>query len=369
MKLHSFRYLAGEGIKNIWANRLMSVASIGVLVACMVLIGLAALISFNVDVAMKNLEQQNVVMVYLNDINSVIYDDNTASNNTTSDTTGKSDSSSSKSSSSSSKQSSSEVTSLTPEQQEAVDLGVDYNSYLIHNDEEADAVRDKIAALNNIASAQTIYREDALNDLKDNYLSGQEEYFTFLDEKYGNPLSYGVRVKLNDLSLFDETIYEIEKIEGVSTIVSQSDTAEKIVSIKQGIYVAGAWIIAILMIISLVIVSNTIRVTMYNRKLEISIMKVVGATNSFVRIPFVIEGIVLGVISALISECVVYFCYRVSTETMRTALSADTIVSFGSVAWLLLGMFVLIGVIAGMVGSAIMINKYLRKEGSEFKAL
>ena len=141
-------------------------------------------------------------------------------------------------------------------------------------------------------------------------------------------------------------------------------TAEKIVSIKQGIYVAGAWIIAILMIISLVIVSNTIRVTMYNRKLEISIMKVVGATNSFVRIPFVIEGIVLGIISALISECVVYFCYRVSTETMRTALSADTIVSFSSVAWLLLGMFVLIGVIAGMVGSAIMINKYLRKEGS-----
>ncbi len=362
MKLHSFKYLAGEGLKNIWANRLMSIASIGVLVACMVLIGLAALISFNVDVAMNNLEQQNIVMVYLNDINSVIYD----SAATSSQTSSASEKTSSNPTSSSS---SSQVTSLTPEQQEAVDLGVDYDSYLIHNDKEADAVKEKIAELSNVALAETIYREDALNDLKENYLSGQEEYFTFLDEKYGNPLSYGVRVQLNDLALFDETIYEIEQIPGVWSVVSQSDTAEKIVSIKQGIYVAGAWIIVILMIIALVIVSNTIRVTMYNRKLEISIMKVVGATNSFVRIPFVIEGIVLGIISAAISECVVYFCYRVSTETMRTALSTNTLVSFSSVAWILFGIFVLIGTIAGVVGSAIMINKYLRKEGSEFKAL
>lgn len=367
MKLHSFRYLVGEGFKNIWANSLMSIASIGVLVACMVLIGLAALISFNVDVAMSNLEQQNIVMVYLNDINSVIYDSPSTSSEATSATSNNTSSKASSSSSSSS--SSSKVTSLTPEQQEAVDLGVDYDSYLIHNDSEADAVREKIAALSNVASAETIYRDDALSDLKENYLNGQEEYFTFLDEKYGNPLSYGIRVQLNDLALFDETIYEIEKIPGVWSVVSQSDTAEKIVSIKQGIYVAGAWIIVILLIIALVIVSNTIRVTMYSRKLEISIMKVVGATNSFVRIPFIVEGIILGIISAAISECVVYFCYRVSTETMRTALSTNTIVSFGSVAWILFGIFVAIGTVAGIVGSAIMINKYLRKEGSEFKAL
>ena len=72
-------------------------------------------------------------------------------------------------------------------------------------------------------------------------------------------------------------------------------------TIKQGIYIAGIWIIAILIVISLVIVSNTIRVTMYNRKLEISIMKAVGATNAFVRIPFVIEGVLIGLISAFIS--------------------------------------------------------------------
>ena len=83
---------------------------------------------------------------------------------------------------------------------------------------------------------------------------------------------------------------------------NSKELAEKIDAIKQGIYVAGFWIIAILVIIALVIVSNTIRVTMYNRKLEISIMKAVGATDTFVRIPFLVEGLIIGIISALISE-------------------------------------------------------------------
>ena len=73
MKLRSVKYLTGEGIKNIWANRLMSIASVGVLVACMVLIGLAILISLNVNKALGTLEQQNVIMAYFNDLNSVLY--------------------------------------------------------------------------------------------------------------------------------------------------------------------------------------------------------------------------------------------------------------------------------------------------------
>ena len=75
MKLHSMKYLAGEGCKNVWVNRLMTIASVGVLTACMVLIGLALLISMNVDKIIGNLEQQNVVMAYFNDKNSVLYGD------------------------------------------------------------------------------------------------------------------------------------------------------------------------------------------------------------------------------------------------------------------------------------------------------
>ena len=100
----------------------------------------------------------------------------------------------------------------------------------------------------------------------------------------------------------------MKKIAGISDIHSQSDLAEKITAIKKGICIAGFWIIAILMVIALVIVSNTIRVTMYNRKLEISIMKAVGATDSFVRIPFVVEGILIGVVSALSLIHIYIYC-------------------------------------------------------------
>ena len=200
-------------------------------------------------------------------------------------------------------------------------------------------------------------------------LEGQEEYFTFLDEEYGNPMSCAAKIVMKDMDLFAQTIKEIQKFEGVDVIQSQSDLAETISAIKNGIGVAGFWIIAILMIISLVIVSNTIRVTMYNRKLEISIMKAVGATDAFVRLPFVVEGMLIGVISALIAEGLLYFCYRVATETIVKTLGTEDIVKYGDMAWILLLLFVAIGILAGVIGSVIIISKYLRREGSEFAAI
>ena len=98
-------------------------------------------------------------------------------------------------------------------------------------------------------------------------------------------------------------------------------------------------------------------------------MKAVGATDAFVRFPFVVEGVVIGLISAVISECLVYFCYRVAIDTIRTTLGTGDIVKFGDKAFMLLGVFALIGIFAGAFGSLVMISKYLKKEGSEFSAL
>ena len=337
MKLSSVRYLIKEGFRGTWANRLMSLASIGVLVACMVVIGLAILISENVNVAIGNLEQQNVVMVYMQDYNWALYSDELETSDKASD--------------------------------DADSNGIKSTDYVIHNEEEAKALCDKIAALPNVTSAEYISSEAGLETVKDNMLDGQEEYFTFLDDEYGNPLSAAAKVTMTDMALFDETLKQIETIDGVDTIQSQGDLADKITAIKQGIYVAGFWIIAILIVISLVIVSNTIRVTMYNRKLEISIMKAVGATNAFVRIPFVIEGMLIGLISALISEGLLYFCYRVATETISTTLGTADIVKYSDIALYLLLVFVCIGIFAGALGSVIMIGKYLKREGSEFTAI
>ena len=211
--------------------------------------------------------------------------------------------------------------------------------------------------------------DEGLESVKKSMLEGQESYFTFLDEEYGNPMSGAAKVTMKDMSQFDQTIEQIKKMDGIDAVQSQNDLADKITAIKRGIGIAGFWIIAILMVISLVIVSNTIRVTMYNRKLEISIMKAVGATDSFVRIPFVVEGVLIGVISALIAEGLLYFCYRVATETIISTLGTNDIVRYGDVAIMLLLIFIGIGVFAGILGSVIMISKYLRREGSEFAAI
>ena len=348
MKLGSIRYLTKEGVKNIWANRLMSLASIGVLVACMVIIGLAVLIAENVNVAIGNLEEQNVVMAYMKDYNWALYGKETT-DDTTSNTLSSTD-------------------STTSQETEKTDKnGIKDSDYVIHNEDEAKALCEEIEKLDNVEKVVFVSSEEGLESVKESMLEGQEEYFSFLDDE--NPMSCAAKITMKDMGKFDETIKKIEKLSGVERVVSQSDLANTINAIKKGVGVAGFWIIAILMIIALVIVSNTIRVTMYNRKLEISIMKAVGATDAFVRIPFIVEGMIIGLISAVISEGLLYFCYRVATETIVSTLGTNDIVKYGDMALLLFGLFAGIGIFAGVIGSAIMIGKYLKREGSEFAAI
>ena len=378
MKFSSMRYLAGEGVKNAWVNRLMTIASVGVLVACMVIIGLAILISENVNKAVGNLEQQNVVMAYMKDYNWALYgggsdaDTSSGTDSSASDASQDTASDSEEAEAGTSAESSegSESTeSTTDDTDKADENGIKPSDYVIHNDEEAKALCDEIAKIDNVAAVEYITSEEGLESVKESMIEGQESYFTFLDDEYGNPMSGAAKITMTDMSKFDDTVDKIMELDGVDTIQSQSDLADKIAAIKRGVGIAGFWIIAILMVISLVIVSNTIRVTMYNRKLEISIMKAVGATDSFVRIPFVVEGMLIGLVSALIAEGLLYFCYRVATETIIATLGTTDIVYYSDVAWWLLLVFIGIGIFAGVLGSVIMISKYLRREGSEFAAI
>ena len=378
MKFSSMRYLAGEGVKNAWVNRLMTIASVGVLVACMVIIGLAILISENVNKAVGNLEQQNVVMAYMKDYNWALYgggsdaDTSSGTDSSASDASQDTASDSEEAEAGTSAESSegSEGTeSTTDDTDKADENGIKPSDYVIHNDDEAKALCDEIARIDNVAAVEYITSEEGLESVKESMIEGQESYFTFLDDEYGNPMSGAAKITMTDMSKFDETIDKIMELDGVDTIQSQSDLADKIAAIKRGVGIAGFWIIAILMVISLVIVSNTIRVAMYNRKLEISIMKAVGATDSFVRIPFVVEGMLIGLVSALIAEGLLYFCYRVATETIIATLGTTDIVYYSDVAWWLLLVFIGIGIFAGVLGSVIMISKYLRREGSEFAAI
>lgn len=350
MKLRSVTYLSKEGVKNLWANRLMTIASVGVLTACMVLIGLAILISLNLNQALGDLQQQNVIRAFFNDKTSMIY------GNASEDYVPKTETSS--------------ETTSSEETDEVVNPNdIPEDAYYIHNEEEALELCEKLKKIDNVLEVEYVSAEDALKSVQENgqIPEGTAEYFQF-DDEYGNPLSCGAVITLEDMSKFKQTLKEIQNTKGVDAVQSQSDLAEKLDALKEGIGVAGVWIISILLIISLVIVSNTIRVTMYSRKLEISIMKAVGATNSFVRLPFVIEGILIGLISAAFSMGILYFCYRVAMEAIQK-LGILNAIAFADVALYILAVFAAIGVVSGVFGSVIMIRKYLKKEGSEFTAI
>lgn len=306
--MRSLRYLIKEGFRNVWHNSLMSIASIGVLVAVMVLIGAAMLLSVNVDAMLSNLQAQNVVMVY-----------------TTDSATEKQ-----------AREAYKEITSLENVNADACDF---------------------------------VTQEEGVQSLIDSMGSQYEELFEFInedDEQKGSWLPFGMRISFNDLSKFDSTIEQIAKVEYVDHINDSRDLTMKIVNIRSLVNTAGICVIVLLFATALVIIANTIKITMHSRKLEISIMKAIGATDNFIRTPFVIEGVILGLLSAAISTVIIYGVYSLVVD--KVAQMNMNAIPFADIGWFMLGVFLLLGVVTGCIGSIISIGKYLKKEGSEFRA-
>ena len=147
-------------------------------------------------------------------------------------------------------------------------------------------------------------------------------------------------------------------IAGVERVTDFQETAGIIYSISNSIRNFSLWIIAILCIVSAFIISNSIKVSVFSRRKEIHIMKYIGATNWFVRWPFLIEGVIVGVIGATVAFFVVWLIYwRV---TLAVNVSFLTLVSFGEMVWVLLGAFLAVGIFIGFVGSLISIRKHLK---------
>lgn len=304
MNFSSFRYLVREGFRNVWANRLMSVASVAVLFSCLLLIGASVLFSVNAGSALNMVESQNVAMVFLKD-------------------------------------------------------GL--------SDEQTEQIGATIQGMPNISSCEFVSKEEAFQ--RQLATMGEEEaaFFEGMDDMNVLPDAYQISVK--DLSGYDETISAVQAIDGVDEINGQSSLAATLSSVRRAVTIVGTALIAMMFLISLFIIANTIKITMYSRRLQISIMKAVGATDWFVRVPFVIEGMILGIVSGLLTLSVLYYAYKALLVYLSGTIGGFQFVSFGSIAWYLLAAFILIGVIAGVFGSLISIGKYLKREGSDFSAV
>lgn len=200
-----------------------------------------------------------------------------------------------------------------------------------------------------------------------------EKYKDVLGELYeivregDNPFPEAYHITMEDLSLYDKTISKLKAIPNVASVSDRSETAKKLSDFNGLVAKAGILIVCSLGIVSLFIIANTIKITMHSRRFEISIMKSVGATNGFIRAPFIIEGMSIGIISAIISTGILYLVYNRMFDMINGILPFHSI-AFVDIVWYVFGAFAIAGILFGVVGSLISIKRYLSKEGGEVVA-
>lgn len=306
MSSSGFRYLTRQGLHNLSRNKLMSVASIGVLTACLMITGIAALLSVNVNSFVDYLGAQNKVIVYLQ---------------------------------------------LDADEQTIADA------------------QEQMAKVGNVLEYTYVSKEEALEETK-GWIAEYDDgaYANVLDgyEGENNPLYASFRVTVDDLTRINETVEQLKALPGVDFVDSPSELAGALVTLKNTVNLAGWGLVAVLAVVSLVVISNTIRLTVFARRKEINIMKFVGATNGFIRLPFLVEGTAIGLISAVIAFVLVsggYFALLEGVSRQGSSWLSNlyfNLLGYDVVWPWLAGGFALSGALIGGIGSAMSIRKHLK---------
>ena len=171
---------------------------------------------------------------------------------------------------------------------------------------------------------------------------------------------------VSDMEFFTKTVNDIRGLPNVYSIQQNSDLAARLEKIRTAVSYISIGIVILLLIVAIFIIANTIKITMFSRKLEISIMKAVGATNSFIRWPFLVEGVTLGILAAILAWGILYGLYALTGEALLTIFGVlgGSLVSFWDYAVYIGIAFVVVSIIAGGFGSIISIGKYLKEQGS-----
>ena len=296
MKFDSFRYLLKEGFRSLWLNRMMTAASIGVLICGLLLLGGSTLFVENLNKAFNWLSNQNEVVIFMQD---------TATQ------------------------------------------------------EQLDETKGKLESMENIVKVEYTSPEQAMEDLFGG--SNQADVFDgYNQDDVFLPASF--KVTIDDLGLYDATIKQLRDINAVDTVNDQKEIAQTLVKVRNLITQISFWVVVLLVGISLFIISNTIKLTMHVRRLEITIMKSVGATNTFITVPFLVEGILIGIFSAIFAVLIIWGAYYYAGAKISEIIQTQVIPFEDVLVNLILG-FMGVGAVIGFLGSGMSIRKYLKETG------
>lgn len=241
----------------------------------------------------------------------------------------------------------------------------DYNVVQIYavdkNDDAKNMILEQeIEAIPGVTKIDYITKDKALENLKERW--GDNAYL--LDNLKSNPLPNSFLVYVEDKDAAANVASQAPSLKGVDDVVYYQDTIDKLAKVTHFIEVGSIACMIFLIVVSIVIVANTIKLTVFNKAKEIGIMKYLGATNSFVRAPFVLSGMFIGIFSALVSTGLIYLIYSKAIVILGADIAKIVSVSLipaMNLIWIILGTFAGLGVGIGIIGSFISIARFLKK--------
>ena len=224
------------------------------------------------------------------------------------------------------------------------------------DEDEARALESKVSKVANIETCEFVTREEAMTSFESDY---DADLFENIDSSV---FRHRYVLSLTDLSLMQETKADLEGIDGIADVRAHLDYAEKFVTLRNIVSIVSVILVVTLIVVSLFIMTNTIKLATFTRREEIAIMRMVGATNGFIRLPFVVEGLVLGALGGAVAYGLVALVYHLATQKLLAAMAFGfvVLVPFSTVALPLLGVFLGVGILVGVLGGVSAIRNYLK---------
>ena len=236
------------------------------------------------------------------------------------------------------------------------------NEFLAYIDEnytteEAQALQTKIESIPNVKQAIFVTREEALQEYKEGRADN-----SLLDQMPASALRDRYRIHVADIEQMSSTVEAVKGIKGVANVRAAIDIANGFVLARNIATGVAVILVGILLIVSLFIISNTIRLATFYRREEIAIMKMCGATDAFIRWPFVVEGMILGLLGAVLAFLAQWGVYEIAVKLIvqNNGLSPMVMLPYGEMAPNILGAFCVTGFVIGVGGSLLSIRKFLQ---------
>lgn len=223
------------------------------------------------------------------------------------------------------------------------------------SDEQIATIGEAIGKLDNIESVQHVTKEEGLEQMKAEY-----DIYDDVDEA-NNPLPDSFVITYLENEKVPNLDYQLNQIEGIVKVNNRLDLATKIEGFKRGVMLVFIWFLVILGVVSIFIIINTIKLSVFSRRNEISIMQYVGATGWFISLPYIIEGAVIGIVSSVAAYFIEWYIYSYIEEMVITDLQMISILQFTDIRGYVFWGFVGLGIITGVLGSIISLARYLRQ--------